>query len=340
MRLPPPSFDHILAISDRIGTFEHADHTERRVEHGYCTDDMARLLVVLTREPDPAPALLDLARRTFRFVAAAQAVTGAVRNRRAADGRWEDRHAVEDCWGRSLWAFGTAAGRAPEPWLRQAGLACFERGTQQRSPWPRAAAFAALGAAEVLAVHPHHAAARAVLADAAVTIGRPAADPAWPWPEPRLTYANAVLPEALLATGAALGRPDVVDDGRMLLRWLLERETLDGHLSPTPAGGAGRDDALGRFDQQPIEVAAMADACARAAEVTGDSSWLDGVDLAARWFAGDNDTGSTMWDPATGGGYDGLHARGPNRNQGAESTLALLSTLQHARTRALASTSV
>ena len=38
-----------------------------------------------------------------------------------------------------------------------------------------------------------------------------------------------------------------------------------------------------------------------------------------------------MWDPETGGGYDGLHADGANLNQGAESTLALISTLQHAR---------
>ena len=38
-----------------------------------------------------------------------------------------------------------------------------------------------------------------------------------------------------------------------------------------------------------------------------------------------------MWDPATGGGYDGLTPHGPNLNQGAESTLALISTLQHAR---------
>jgi hypothetical protein len=64
--------------------------------------------------------------------------------------------------------------------------------------------------------------------------------------------------------------------------------------------------------------------------VTGDASWLEGVRLAARWFAGDNDAGSVMWDASSGGGYDGLHAWGANLNQGAESTLALLSTLQHA----------
>ena len=38
-----------------------------------------------------------------------------------------------------------------------------------------------------------------------------------------------------------------------------------------------------------------------------------------------------MWDPATGGGYDGLEATGVNLNQGAESTIALISTRQHAR---------
>ena len=38
-----------------------------------------------------------------------------------------------------------------------------------------------------------------------------------------------------------------------------------------------------------------------------------------------------MHDPQTGGGYDGLTPDGPNPNQGAESTLAMVSTMQHAR---------
>ena len=53
--------------------------------------------------------------------------------------------------------------------------------------------------------------------------------------------------------------------------------------------------------------------------------------LARPWFDGDNDTGARMWDPATGGGYDGLEATGVNLNQGAESTIALISTRQQAR---------
>jgi hypothetical protein len=192
-------------------------------------------------------------------------------------------------------------------------------------------AFAALGAAEVLAIDPRHRRARLLIADAAGTIGRPASDPLWPWPEPRLSYANAAVAEALIAAGDVLERSDLIDDGLGLLGWLLRCETVDDHLSPTPVGGSGPGDTGPAFDQQPIEVAAMADACHRAHLVTGDDDWLSGVQMAAGWFAGDNDARSPMFDADSGGGYDGLHPCGPNLNQGAESTLALLSTLQHER---------
>ena len=64
--------------------------------------------------------------------------------------------------------------------------------------------------------------------------------------------------------------------------------------------------------------------------MTGDPSGDDGVDLAIGWFDGDNDFGVPMSDPVTGGGFDGLTPTGPNLNQGAESTLALITTMQHA----------
>lgn len=323
------SFEHVLTLSDGIGMFEHADHAEPRREHGYCTDDVARLLIVAVREPARSQAVRELARTAFRFIAESQNVTGRVRNRRSANGRWHGRPGVEDCWGRSLWAFGTAVRRAPEEWMRAGAMSYFDHGSSQRSPHRRAMAFAALGASEVAEYDPGHRRARSLLSDAVTVIGSPSADAHWPWPEPRLSYANAALPEALIAAGTVLGRPEVVDDGLRMLRWLLDHETVDGHFSPTPVGGAGPDDGPGRFDQQPIEIAALADACHRAHLVTGDDEWRRGVDLAIGWFAGDNDLGAVMWDPDTHGGYDGLTPTGPNLNQGAESTLALISTLQH-----------
>ena len=150
------------------------------------------------------------------------------------------------------------------PHLRERALEAFDRGVGLRSPHRRAMAFAALGAAEVLAVLPQHKQARALMTAVAIAVGRPAVDKAWPWPEPRLSYANAVLPEALLAAGAALDSPSLVADGLRLLGWLLDGQTRDGHLSVMPAGGRGPGEILPAFDQQPIEVAALADACARA----------------------------------------------------------------------------
>jgi hypothetical protein len=207
----------------------------------------------------------------------------------------------------------------------------FERAAQERSQYPRAMAFAALGASELLAFDPEHSQARALLTDYAAALPEATDDTSWPWPEPRLRYANAVLPEAMIAAGAALDDNALCQRGLDLLAWLLAFETADGHLSPTPVAGRGPDDAKPGYDQQPIEVSTLADACARAAAVDANPIWHDGVNAAAAWFMGDNDAQAPMWDPATGGGYDGLHADGVNSNQGAESTLAVISTMQHAR---------
>ncbi len=305
---------------------------EPRVGEGYCTDDMARLLVATCREPRPDGVVVGLARMAYRFLADAQGVNGKVRNRRAAGGRWRGRRGVEDCWGRAMWAFGTAMHRAPEEWMRQSSGSSFARGLQQRTHWPRAMSFAALGAAEVLAVEPRHLGARRLLADSVDAIGRPADDPEWSWPEGRLTYANAVARRgarrrrhAARASRRARRRPRRRCGGCSI------RETVHGHLSPTGTGGAGPDDRPPMFDQQPIEAATMADACARASVVTGDPVWHEGLDLAIGWFLGANDVGVPVGDVDHGAGYDGLEIGGVNRNQGTESTLALITTLQHAR---------
>ena len=131
--------------------------------------------------------------------------------------------------------------------------------------------------------------------------------------------------------GWKLGSDRVLRNGLRMLKWLLTVETRDGHLSVVPAGGWGPGEVRPAFDQQPIEVAALSDACMRAATVTGDSSWLAGVEMSVVWFLGHNDAGVPMFDEQTGGGCDGLGRTGRSRNQGAESTLAMLSVMQQGR---------
>jgi hypothetical protein len=55
--------------------------------------------------------------------------------------------------------------------------------------------------------------------------------------------------------------------------------------------------------------------------------WVDRAHRILGWFLGNNDNESILYDHRTGGCRDGLHADGPNLNQGAESTLAWLVSL-------------
>lgn len=327
---PPVSFTHLFRLSDRGGLFEHARLTEPRPEHGYCVDDIARGLVVVAREPAPTPELVTLADFYLWLVTDAQAGDGRFHNRRDLELRWTDDPSLEDCWGRALWGLGTAAARLlPGSESAELALTHFDRSIDRRSPHLRATAFAALGAAEVLARRPGHGGAKALLAEAAETISsRLAPGRSWPWPEPRLRYANATLPEVLVAAGSLLAEPRWLTEGLSLLDWLLEVETAGDHLSMTPVAGWVTGEPRPGFDQQPIEVAALADACARAYAVTGDPRWRSGLQLCTAWFLGANDVGISLVDDISGGGCDGLHPSGRNENQGAESTLALLATLQ------------
>jgi hypothetical protein len=323
-----PVFDHLYRMSDSRGVFEHARHSDPRPEHGYCLDDVARALVVVCREAYPSPELRLLGRRLLEFTVSALYSDGSCHNRMDSAGTWTDVPAVGDWWGRALWGLGVAAVHAPTPAMRSRALLGFRTAAGRRSRHLRAMAYAALGAGELLLARPDEVAARHLLLDTVAALGGTAADPSWPWPEPRLTYSNGTIVEALLVAGEALADRAVQTRGLCLLHFLLGIETRHGHLSVTPVGGRGPSDVRPGFDQQPIEAAALGAACARAYESTDDTRWLDGLQMSWAWFLGDNDTSTPMVDPSTGAGFDGLHRHGRNLNQGAESTLAALSTAQ------------
>ncbi len=105
-----------------------------------------------------------------------------------------------------------------------------------------------------------------------------------------------MLPEVLIAAGQLLLDAETGYQGLELLDWLLATESGPGHLSPTGSCGwrvgAPRPD----FDQQPLEAAALADACARAFEATGDTRWIAGVERAVGWFLGANDKRIALYD--------------------------------------------
>jgi hypothetical protein len=150
--------------------------------------------------------------------------------------------------------------------------------------------------------------------------------PNWPWPEECLTYDNARLPQALIASGRVLGDARMVDLGLRVLHWLIDEQTEGGLFAPIgndgwfPLGGE-----KGRFDQQLLEASGTLEACRAAIDAGGGHEWLAAALRALRWFLGDNTLGTAVRDEESAGCRDGITPNGPSRNMGAESTLAWLS---------------
>lgn len=344
---PGPSFGHLCRLSTSKGVFEHCEGVIPRPECGYCTDDVARALVAVTREPLDAGGdrrTLDaLARAYLGFLGDAYRGNGRFANRRHLGGGWLDGESFDamgddetaDASGRALWALGEAAVGLADVGQRTVAKQLFDEACCFRSPWPRATAFAVLGAGAVAAADPSHVGAAMLLADAAHLVAAWSmgiGGGGWTWPEPRLTYANAVIPEMMLVLGRELQLGTFLDEGLRQLRWLAEVETAPGGwLSPTPVGGWGPGEPRPGFDQQPIEVAALADASSTAWALTGDPRWIELLVRCGDWFLGHNDSATPMVDLRSGAGFDGLTPSGRNDNCGAESTIAAITTLQWAR---------
>jgi len=279
------------------------------------TDDNTRLAVTAMHDNGQSFGSEILGRIALGFVHDVLDESGMVRNRLSFQRVWTDSPSTDDCWGRALWAFGTASRLDFNDHIRREAQRAFDHACLHRGSSLCAMCYVALGAAEVATLDPHHHDAAFLLHDAAEEVcDLVRAERTWPWPEDRLSYHNALIPEALLAAGEGIGSVDYIETGLDLLEWLIKREALDAQ----PA-----------FDQQPIEVAGIANACARAWNLTNDEHWLDSLSLATSWFHGNNDAGLKMIDDESHGGFDGLHPDAVNQNQGAESTISMIATLQH-----------
>ncbi len=325
---PPPTLAHLSRITDDLGIVEHALFARARVDATYCTDDAGRLLALtsrLAREPQS----MRLALSALNFLERAHRDEGTFLLRCDAEGTWSDEQS-DDATGRALLGLASAAAFAAWPEVRERSLALFDRAASFRSVHLRAAAYASLGAAPLLRALPGHERGRALLDDAPdfVTTNT---DESWPWPEARLSYANALLPLAALARAEVRGDATSALDALDALEWLARIEILDDHFSFTPVAGRGLHDESPQFDQQPIEAWAMTEACSFAYRYSRDAKWHRLARLAGSWFLANNDVGVRVYDPTTGGGYDGLEANGVNLNQGAESTLSFVATMRELR---------
>ena len=111
---------------------------------------------------------------------------------------------------------------------------------------------------------------------------------------------------ALVETGAALGRPDLVD---------CARGSAESLLLPAVEAIRGRDQVL------PFDVSCVVAGLAAVGRATGDARYAEAAGRARSWFLGRNSAGRPVYDEALSLVYDGIDAGRMSRNSGAESNI-------------------
>ncbi len=150
----------------------------------------------------------------------------------------------------------------------------------------------------------------------------------WFWFESYLTYANSILPEAMLcaylSTGNSMYKEIAEKSFGFLLSKIFTNNTIKvisnkgwlkntEELNPTILGG-----------EQPIDVAYTIIALHKFYTVFEDKKYLEKMKIGFSWFHGNNHLSQIIYNPCTGGCYDGLEDHYINLNQGAESTVSYL----------------
>jgi glycosyltransferase involved in cell wall biosynthesis len=340
---PELKLDHLRVLTDDTGILQHATFNVPRYADGYCLDDNARALLVISHveeagTEDPK-VVRDLTSRYLGFINYAfDAKTGRFRNFMSYSRTWLEDCGSEDSQGRALWALGTLWGRSHDEGARNVAGHLFRSalGATPKFSSPRAWAYTLLGIDEYLrSFHKdeHIESILKLLSERLLDLYKRTRRMNFPWFEDRLTYCNARLPHALLVSGAWMKNEEMTAAGLRALTFLVsEQFSSEGYFSPIGSNGFYvRGSSRAAFDQQPVEACSMIAACLEAEHTTGDSSWAERARWAFNWFVGENQLKVSLYDPRTGGCRDGLHEDRVNENQGAESSLSFLASLLEMR---------
>ena len=140
-----------------------------------------------------------------------------------------------------------------------------------------------------------------------------------------MTYANSVLPEAMIYAYLTTGNSAYKKAGVESLDFLLSKMFLkDGFKVISNKGWYYKNRDPLQFGEQPIDVAYTIQALNVFYQVIGDKAYKSKMNLAFEWFLGRNQLSQIMYNPVSGGCFDGLEEKNVNLNQGAESAVCYL----------------
>ncbi len=166
-----------------------------------------------------------------------------------------------------------------------------------------------------------------VFADRMVQMYREESSENQEWFEGSYSYANSILPEAMLYAWLLTSEKEYKDIALSSFGYWLSCTFNENGIKMisnkkgTPESG---DDHPYANEEQPLDVASTIMTLSKFYRVFGDKSYKVKMETGFSWFLGNNRLNNTVYDTITGGCHDGLQELHVNQNQGAESTLSYL----------------
>ena len=333
LTIPEINLQHLHTLTDDTGLFQHAIFSVPNRAYGYCTDDNARALImaVMNWNLFKNEAIIPFLDTYLSFLNyALDEEKQHLRNFMSYNREWLEETGSEDSHGRAIWALGYTCANSPNEAFLCLASRLFKQAIGSASSFtsPRAWAFTIMGSLYYLQYFHGDTEVQTIVEDLSLRLHQlfqTNANNNWCWCEDMITYDNARLPQALIMAGHYLNDKKMVSSGLQSLQWLINIQTDpdEGHLSIIGNNGwYQRGGKKASFDQQPLEAAGLVDACYQASLVSKKSAWQNYMYWAFHWFLGKNDLHEVIYNPTTGGCYDGIRPGCVNQNQGGESTVS------------------
>jgi glycosyltransferase involved in cell wall biosynthesis len=334
--LPEIKLDHIEKMTTDVGIIQFSKINQPDPDSGYTLDDNARALTAmcmyfkLTRDKE---RLYDI-RLYFNFIAQCQQSDGNFLNYVDKDGKFTVQNNttnLDDANGRAVWALGyliSLNDLLPGEIVTQAGSIlnkCLPNIGMMHSTRAMAFAIKGLYYAHGFTKSPENLALIIQFANRLVQMYRHESEEKWEWFEGYLTYANSILPEAMLYAWMLTGDPIYKDIARSSLNFLLSQTFNENGIEViSNKKWLQKGQVAGHSGEQPIDVAYTVMTLSRFYDEFRDEDYLVKLVTAFNWFLGKNRLHNIIYNPCTGGCYDGLEETHVNLNQGAESTISYL----------------
>lgn len=335
-RIPAINLEHIKKMTTEVGIIQFSKINQPDIDSGYTLDDNARALIAVCMhyEWSGDEADVNYIRTYLDFIKYCQQPEGHFLNYVDSEQRFTSQNEdtnLADANGRALWALGYLISKRA---LLPAELVSTAEGIFQRAlphiemiHSSRAMAFVIKGLYyfNLGITSPENSRLLKILANRLVQMYRHESEPDWHWYESYLTYANSILPEAMLCAWQDTGEPIYKEIAKTSFDFLLSLTFNKSGIKVISNKSwlhKGQEAAL--HGEQPIDVAYTILALSRFYGVFQAESYSHKMAAAFNWFLGNNHLHQIIYNPCTGGCYDGLEENHVNLNQGAESTLSYL----------------